>query len=218
MDTDKIKIFGARVINREPPELERAEREKMKMKVEAIASHSINCFVNRPPIYNYPESLVREKYLVKLGKYELIEEITTSEDKLIKLSCVTAGEARTAVLHALTDQIKKLHATSRKTRSLLPSHSAVRSYRYPLILADNARYDSSDLIAKLRAAHYEGQSDARLGPLEMNQGTIGSTRQLGVSESHKLKRQVVLSASEAAEMIILVDDILPTTPRRREAD
>ena len=33
----------------------------------------------------------------------------------------------------------------------------------PTILADNAGYDSSDLVAKLRAAHYEGQSDAGLG-------------------------------------------------------
>jgi len=36
----------------------------------------------------------------------------------------------------------------------------------------------------------------------MEQGTIGSMRQLGITESYKLKRQVVLSASEAAEMII----------------
>jgi T-complex protein 1 subunit beta len=32
----------------------------------------------------------------------------------------------------------------------------------PIILADNAGYDSSDLVAKLRAAHYEGQTDAGL--------------------------------------------------------
>lgn len=36
----------------------------------------------------------------------------------------------------------------------------------------------------------------------MNDGIIGSMRQLGVTESYKLKRQVVLSASEAAEMIL----------------
>lgn len=36
----------------------------------------------------------------------------------------------------------------------------------------------------------------------MNEGTIGSMQKLGVTESYKLKRQVVLSASEAAEMII----------------
>ncbi|KAG1825177.1 TCP1-beta [Suillus variegatus] len=52
--------------------------------------------------------------------------------------------------------------------------------------------------------------------LDMNQGTIGSMRQLGVMESYKLKWQVVLSASKAAEMIIRVDDILRATPRKRE--
>jgi T-complex protein 1 subunit beta len=36
----------------------------------------------------------------------------------------------------------------------------------------------------------------------MNEGTVGSMKDLGVTESYKLKRQVVLSASEAAEMII----------------
>ena len=69
----------------------------------------------------------------------------------------------------------------------------------PTILADNAGYDSSDLVSKLRAAHYEGNDDAGL---DMNQGSIGSMKKLGITESYKLKRQVVLSASEAAEMII----------------
>ena len=90
----------------------------------------------------------------------------------------------------------------------------------PIILADNAGYDSSDLVTRLRAAHYGGQSDAGLGEftdslwfevgfftdcvvsIDMEQGTIGSMRKLGVTESYKLKRQVVSSASEAAEMII----------------
>jgi hypothetical protein len=33
----------------------------------------------------------------------------------------------------------------------------------PTILADNAGYDSSDLVTRLRAAHYGGQADAGLG-------------------------------------------------------
>jgi T-complex protein 1 subunit beta len=36
----------------------------------------------------------------------------------------------------------------------------------------------------------------------MNKGIIGSMRELGITESYKLKRQVVISASEAAEMVI----------------
>jgi T-complex protein 1 subunit beta len=86
----------------------------------------------------------------------------------------------------------------------------------PTILADNGGYDSADLVSKLRAAHYEGQSDAGLGThfetfwrcgpntrfIDMDAGAVGSMRKLGITESYKLKRQVVVSASEAAEMII----------------
>ena len=35
----------------------------------------------------------------------------------------------------------------------------------------------------------------------MNEGSIGSMRRLGITESYKLKRQVVVSASEAAASI-----------------
>lgn len=38
--------------------------------------------------------------------------------------------------------------------------------------------------------------------LDLNEGAIGSMRKLGVTESYKLKRQVVISASEATEMIL----------------
>jgi len=60
MDTDKVKIFGARVKvegTGKLAELEKAEREKMKAKVERIKGHGINCFVNRQLIYNWPEQL-----------------------------------------------------------------------------------------------------------------------------------------------------------------
>lgn len=287
MDTDKIKVFGARLkvdSTGKLAELERAEREKMKAKVEAIATHGINCFVNRQLIYNYPESILTEKGimviehadfegverlslvtggeitstfdrpdLVKLGRCDLIEEIIIGEDKLIKFSGVAAGEACTVVLRGSTHQMvdeaeRSLHdalsvlsQTVKETRVVLGGGCsemlmscavdeasrkvkgkkaiAVQSFAYalrqiPTILADNAGYDSSDLVTRLRAAHFEGQSDAGL---DMNQGTIASVKKLGVTESYKLKRQVVLSASEAAEMIIRVDDILRATPRKREA-
>jgi T-complex protein 1 subunit beta len=63
MDTDKVKIFGARLKVQDTSELallERAERDKMKEKVGDILAHDINCFVNRQLIYNYPEQLFAE--------------------------------------------------------------------------------------------------------------------------------------------------------------
>jgi len=56
----------------------------MKAKVEAIASHGINVFVNRQLIYNYPESLLAEKGIMSIehADFEGVE----------RLSLVTGGE------------------------------------------------------------------------------------------------------------------------------
>lgn len=82
----------------------------------------------------------------------------------------------------------------------------------PAIIADNGGYDAAELVTQLRAAHAAGNSTAGL---DMYQGAIGDMKQLGIRESFKSKLQVLLSASEAAEMILRVDDIIKAAPRRR---
>jgi T-complex protein 1 subunit beta len=60
MDTDKIKVFGAKVKVDSVSALadvELAEKQKMREKVGKITAHNINCFINRQLIYNYPEEL-----------------------------------------------------------------------------------------------------------------------------------------------------------------
>ena len=52
----------------------------------------------------------------------------------------------------------------------------------------------------------------------MVNGTVGDMVAMGITESFQVKRQVLLSASEAAEMILRVDDILKAAPRKREDD
>ena len=50
MDTDKIKVFGSRVqvdSTAKVAEIELAEKEKMKEKVEKILKHGCNVFINR---------------------------------------------------------------------------------------------------------------------------------------------------------------------------
>ena len=74
--------------------------------------------------------------------------------------------------------------------------------------------DSSDLVARLRAAHEQGEAETGI---DLDHGTLASMTQLGVTESYKLKQQIIVSASEAAEMIMRVDDILKAAPRKREA-
>ena len=53
---------------------------------------------------------------------------------------------------------------------------------------------------------------------DMKQGIVGDMEKLGITEALSVKRQVVVSASEAAEMILRVDDILKAAPRKRQPD
>lgn len=91
--------------------------------------------------------------------------------------------------------------------------SALR--QLPTIIADNAGYDSADLVAKLRAAHTEGKTTYGL---DMTHGRIGDMTELGVTESYQVKKQVLVSAAEAAEMIVRVDNIVKAAPRPRRDD
>jgi len=52
----------------------------------------------------------------------------------------------------------------------------------------------------------------------MELGKVADVRELGITESFAVKRQVLMSASEAAEMILRVDNIIRCAPRRRVPD
>lgn len=119
------------------------------------------------------------------------------------------GCAETLMAHAVDELAKR---TSGKVA--LAVESFARALRaLPGIIASNAGFDAADLVAQLRAAHAEGNSTAGL---DMEKGCIGDARKLGITESFKLKRQMLASAVEGAEMIIRVDDIIKAAPRQRD--
>lgn len=99
---------------------------------------------------------------------------------------------------------KKALAMSAFARALL---------QLPAIVADNGGYDSAELVTQLRAAHASGRASSGL---DMYNGSIGDMKELGVRECYKSKLNVLLSAAEAAEMILRVDDIIKAAPRRRD--
>jgi T-complex protein 1 subunit beta len=80
MDYDKIKIYGTKVKVDEidkVAEIEQAEREKMKDKVERIAAYSPTVFINRQLVYNYPEQLLADKgiMVIEHADFEGIERL-----------------------------------------------------------------------------------------------------------------------------------------------
>ncbi|KAG4385410.1 hypothetical protein GLYMA_12G087300v4 [Glycine max] len=286
MDTDKVKIYGARVrvdSMARVAQIETAEKEKMREKVQKIIGHGINCFVNRQLIYNFPEELFADAGIlaiehadfdgierlalvtggeiastfdnpesVKLGHCDLIEEIMIGEDKLIHFSGVAMGQACTIVLrgashHVLDEAERSLHdalcvlsqtvndsrvllgggwpemvmakevdALAKKTpgkKSLAIEAFSRALLAIPTIIADNAGLDSAELISQLRAEH---QKEGCTAGIDVISGSVGDMAERGICEAFKVKQAVLLSSTEAAEMILRVDEIITCAPRRRE--
>jgi T-complex protein 1 subunit beta len=65
-------------------EIEQAEKDKMKRKVEKILSHKIDVFINRQLIYNYPEQLLVEKGVMVIEHADF--------DGVERLSAVTGAD------------------------------------------------------------------------------------------------------------------------------
>ena len=53
---------------------------------------------------------------------------------------------------------------------------------------------------------------------DMNNGVIADMVDMGITESFQVKRQVLMSSAEAAEMILRVDNIVKSAPRQRMPD
>jgi len=75
----------------------------------------------------------------------------------------------------------------------------------PRVLAENAGIDSIDTLVDLRAAHSEGEERAGLNVFT---GEIEDTFEAGVVETPGAKKQGVVSASEAANLVLKIDDII----------
>lgn len=286
MDHDKVKIFGSKVrvdSMLKVAEIEEAEKQKMRKKVDKILAHKPDVFINRQLIYNYPEQLLAEKGIMviehadfdgterlaavlgadiistfdnpeaaKLGTCALIEEIMIGEDKVIKFSGTAAGEACSIVLrgsgsHILDEAERSLHDVICVLISAVKNHLvvygggnseirmslaveelakgtkgkqalAIQSYaqalkQLPTIIADNAGYDSAELVQNLRSEIFNGSITHGMN---MFKGVTADMKELGVTECLRVKEQALLSASEAAELILRVDEIIRCAPRRRE--
>ncbi|WP_459844958.1 thermosome subunit beta [Halolamina salina] len=75
----------------------------------------------------------------------------------------------------------------------------------PRVLAENAGLDSIDTLVDLRAAHEAGDEVAGLNVFS---GEVEDTFEAGVVEPAHAKEQAVSSATEAANLVLKIDDII----------
>lgn len=288
MDYDKIKIYGSRVkvdSTAKVAEIEEAEKEKMKGKIEKVLAHGMDVFINRQLIYDYPLELLSEKGIMviehadfdgierlsavtgsdivstfdspektKLGFAATVEEMIIGEDKVIKFSGCQKNEACTIVLrgassHLLDEAERSLHDALCVIVETVQSKNVIYGGGYsemvmskavddlanetagkeqmaiaafakalrelPYTIANNAGLDAAELTSNLKKEIYGGSKTAGI---DVFKGKVGSMDELGVFECLKVKEQALISACEAAEMIIRVDQIISCAPRQRDRE
>ncbi len=75
----------------------------------------------------------------------------------------------------------------------------------PVTLAENAGLDPIDIISELRARHEKGELWAGV---EVHHGKVRDMREAEVFDPVAVKKQVIKSATEAATMILKIDDVI----------
>ncbi|MFW9932353.1 MAG: thermosome subunit beta [Candidatus Thorarchaeota archaeon] len=75
----------------------------------------------------------------------------------------------------------------------------------PATLAENAGLDPIDIMVDLRTAHADGK--VTFG-VDLGKGKVGDMKSAHVVESALVNKQIVMSAAEAAQMILKIDDVI----------
>lgn len=81
----------------------------------------------------------------------------------------------------------------------------------PSILAENAGLDPIDVLVELRAAHEKGNKWFGVNVLDSK---VDDMSNLNVYEPLVVKKQIIKSASEAATMILKIDDVIAASTAR----
>jgi thermosome len=75
----------------------------------------------------------------------------------------------------------------------------------PVTLTENAGLDPIDILSELRSRHEKGETWTGI---EVHSGKVQSMTQASVFEPLAVKKQVMKSATEAASMILKIDDVI----------
>jgi thermosome len=103
-------------------------------------------------------------------------------------------------------KVLKAYAQSLPGREQLAVQSFAEAMEIvPLTLGENAGLDPIDILSELRARHEKGEKWAGVDVFE---GKIKDMRELEVYEPLAVKKQTIKSATEAATMILRVDDVI----------
>jgi thermosome len=148
--------------------------------------------------------------LIRGGTEHVVDEVERAMEDAVKgiasaleLKRIVAGGGASEV--EVAKELRK-YAESFKGREQLAVNAFADAMEViPRSLAENAGLDPIDKLTNLRAEHEKRQVTTGL---DVFSGDIKDMTRMGVVEPLKIKLQAIKSASEAAEMILRIDDMI----------
>jgi chaperonin GroEL (HSP60 family) len=147
--------------------------------------------------------------VIRGGTEQVVDEVERALHDMLMVvaSIIEDGKAvagGAAVETELTLRIREYGASLKGREQLAVEKFAEALEIIPRTLAENAGLDPIDKLVALKAAHEKGEKNAGLN---VYTGNIVDMWQAGVIEPLRTKKQSLESATEAAMMILRIDDV-----------
>jgi thermosome len=131
-----------------------------------------------------------------------MEDVVAVLSRVLKDRVVVTGGGATEI-----ETAKRLRSFARKVSG--KEQLAIEAFAdalevIPKTLSANAGLDPIDIIVELRARHGDGY---KIG-LDTTDGKVKDAYKQGIIEPYRVKKQAIQSASEVANMILRIDDVL----------
>jgi thermosome len=120
-----------------------------------------------------------------------------------------------AVEIEVAQRIRKWAKTLKGKEQLAALRFADAVEAIPVTLAENAGLDPVDILVELKARHDKGEKWAGV---DVIQGKVSNTWELGIIEPLVVKKQIIKSATEATIMILRIDDVIAAAPPSAEKE
>jgi len=150
------------------------------------------------------------KHLVDEAERSLHDALCVIRNLVREPKIVAGGGAPEAeVAHKIRDWARTLKG--KEQLAALKFADAIEAI--PLTLAENAGLDPVDIMVELRSKHEKGEKWAGIDVIK---GKVSDMWERGVLEPASVKKQAIKSGTEAAIMILRIDDVIAAAPPSKE--